>query len=158
MKARSAIGIFSSAMICVGVNFAVAPHASAVTFETDYAVKTSANPNYTSSGWWYQGAAGVGGNEMSAFQSYGDVWWLLDGLADGKSVAVKWWNMRNGKLIRQGVCINNHGSPSWAKCNKDFAEDSTLEAETCLYESSTKTYSKCNGQGYPFRVSDASNV
>ncbi|MFD9396536.1 hypothetical protein ACFWBB_39100 [Streptomyces sp. NPDC060000] len=159
MRLKSTLGITGSLFACLTIGIASAPEAAALDYETDHAVYTTVNPDYTADGWWFQGAGSNGyGGGISAFNSNGDNWWVLDDLVDGKSVAVKWKNWRNGGLYRQGVCINSHSAPSWAVCNKNFYEDSTLTAETCLYDGDTGKYSDCDEFGWEFRVSDGKTV
>lgn len=132
--------------------------ASAIDIEKDQAVYTTASPNYTGAGWWFQKSGHGSGPALAAFNSNGDYWYLIDTLADGKAAAVRWKNYRNGQLYRQGVCIQSHGAGTAGICNKNYYEDSTLYAETCLYDGDTKKYSDCNQMGFPFRVSDGKTV
>ncbi|MFS8098096.1 hypothetical protein LFM09_13220 [Lentzea alba] len=60
------------------------------------------------------------------YERGGDKWWVQDRKADGKSAIVEWANYRNGSLYRYGRCVNSHEAGSWASCNKNYYEDSTL--------------------------------
>ncbi|QNE75147.1 hypothetical protein F0344_11485 [Streptomyces finlayi] len=157
MKLRSAIKAAGTIAAICTVGIATASPAAAITYETNHAVKQSVSPSWESPGWWNQSTVGSYNNAMVAFQSDGDKWWLLDGLIDGKSVAVKWWNYSGGQLIRQGVCISSNGAPSWAVCNKDYIESSEIYAQACLYDGDTGLYSKCNTAGFRFRA-DGTNT
>ncbi|MFE3019361.1 hypothetical protein [Streptomyces sp. NPDC059256] len=160
MNHRKRLAASLTAAFTLGVGLvATAPQALAAGYETDRAVRTSANPNYEAPGWWFQGAGPTGhGGGVVAFQSNGDKWWVADTQRDGKSVAVRWKNFVNGSLYREGVCINSNSAPSWATCNKNYREDSTIWASTCLYDGDTGTYSECNLLGFRFRVSDGRTV
>jgi hypothetical protein len=61
------------------------------------------------------------------FERSGDKWWVQDRKADGKSAIVEWANYRNNSLYRTGRCVNSHEAGSWAYCNKDYYENSTLQ-------------------------------
>ncbi|MFE5854662.1 hypothetical protein ACFQ61_15810 [Streptomyces sp. NPDC056500] len=62
----------------------------------------------------------------------------------------------NGSLHREGVGISSNSAPSWASCNKNYREDSTIWASACLHDGDTGTSSECNLLG--FRVSDGRTV
>jgi hypothetical protein len=62
----------------------------------------------------------------TCFKASGDVFYVYDADADGLSAAGVWeeYYLLNGNsyLARQGVCKNNHGHGTWAKCDKDLNE------------------------------------
>ncbi|WP_157596620.1 hypothetical protein [Saccharomonospora saliphila] len=60
------------------------------------------------------------------FQDYGDVFWVKDDWADGRSAVVRWKNYRDGILYREGECRNSSGAGTWVKCNKNFYEGSDI--------------------------------
>ncbi|MEO3748778.1 hypothetical protein [Plantactinospora sp. B5E13] len=154
MTARTLVRVLASVAASIAVVMAVSSPAAAVSYEKNVGTYTTASPNYGASGHWVQSVNNTS-NHLAVFQAEGDRWWILDNVKDGKSVVVVWYNYRNGTLYRTGECKNNHGAPSWAVCNKNYYEDSTIYAKTCLYDSATGKYDPCNVGGFRFRVSDA---
>ncbi|MEU5942613.1 hypothetical protein ABZ807_26360 [Micromonospora sp. NPDC047548] len=154
MSVRNFMRALTALVGGISIVMAASSPAAAITYEKNIGTKTMVGPSYWQSGYWFQGAERTS-NNLGVFQANGDKWWVLDNIKDGKSVVVVWYNYRNGSLIRTGECKNNHGAPSWAVCDKDYYEDSTLWAKTCLYDSATGKYDPCNVAGWEFRVSDA---
>lgn len=149
IKSRSAWGVAASLMLSLSVGITAAPHAAAVSSEYDQATYSSDGPpagyNTGAAGWWYFNGGNLGGPPVGVeyFHATGDTWWIGDNDKDGKSVALRWKNYRNGSLYRQGVCVNSSGFGKWGHCNKDYYEDSTLRVQACLYDSDTGKYSDC---------------
>ncbi|HEX6345157.1 hypothetical protein [Umezawaea sp.] len=74
------------------------------------------------------------------FEPSGDRWWVLDSDSDGKSAIVDWENFRGGSLYRNGRCVNSHGSGTWASCNKNYYEDSTLNGRQGVWNRSVGSW------------------
>lgn len=70
------------------------------------------------------------------YERGGDKWWVQDRKADHKSAIVEWANYRNNSLYRTGRCVNSHEAGSWASCNKNYYEDSTLQGYQGLWNRS----------------------
>jgi hypothetical protein len=71
------------------------------------------------------------------YERGGDKWWVQDRKADHKSAVVEWANYRNGSLYRYGRCVNSHEAGSWATCNKNYYEDSSLRGLQGVWNRST---------------------
>ena len=96
--------------------------------ETDYA--TSGSP----SGYEfidYKCSVTLGGK--ACFKPAGDVFYVLDDKADGRSAAADWvvW----GDETRTGSCVNKLGAGKWGVCNKNFQEDQEISMSVSLYDS-----------------------
>jgi hypothetical protein len=93
--------------------------------EYDNAVRTSAptNPTYCVYDKIYPVATA-----RACWVANGDIWYVHDLEADGRSAIVVWEDWVCGGsgfcevIYRQGVCRNPHGKGTWAKCNKDYSE------------------------------------
>ncbi|MGW1958359.1 hypothetical protein ACWCPI_37370 [Streptomyces sp. NPDC001920] len=65
------------------------------------------------------------------FRKYGDQWWVLD--TDSPYAAiVNWenqlWDGASWRSYRNGNCENLLGEGNWGVCNKDYYENSSLNA------------------------------
>lgn len=59
-------------------------------------------------------------NYEACVQPYGDLIWIKDGLKDGHSPKVFWWDEDGDRF---GVCTNRQGfDAGWTACNKNFPE------------------------------------
>ncbi|USX50487.1 hypothetical protein [Lentzea sp. HUAS12] len=79
------------------------------------------------------------------YEIHGDRWWVYDNDADSASATVEWKNYRGGSLYRQGRCINGHGAGTWASCNKNYYEDSTVRGKQGWWDrpnGSPRTYDR----------------
>jgi hypothetical protein len=79
------------------------------------------------------------------YESHGDRWWVYDRDGDSASALVEWRNYRNGSLYRQGRCVNGHGAGTWAYCNKNYYEDSTVRGKQGWWDrpnGSPQTYNR----------------
>ena len=60
-------------------------------------------------------------------QPYGDLIWIKDGIKDGYSPRVYWWDLDGD---RSGLCTNQQGvDAGWTACNKNFPEGHEIEWE-----------------------------
>jgi hypothetical protein len=124
--------ILSLSMAVAAVIGLLAPGtAMAVDYETDYAV--AGTP--PSGELLLCDALRVG--VKVCFEVSGDRWWVLDNDSDGLSAVVEWENHRDGSLYRKGRCVNSHSAGTWASCNKNYYEDSTLWGRAGVWNRST---------------------
>ena len=66
----------------------------------------------------------------AGFDPAGDILWVYDAEKDGKSAVVIWKDYLDngsGNFERSGVCKNSHGYDTWAYCNKNLPEASTIK-------------------------------
>ena len=107
----------------------VAPPASAVTLEINYAVDFSGtvvcNGRVTTGG---LDVAGTG-----CFRNDGDQVIVTDDAYDSQRVGVH-WRLRDGS--RRGLCINKDGNGSRRWCNKDFPESQDIQLRVGLCDGS----------------------
>jgi len=133
-----------AAGVLAAVTFAAAP-AQAVSLEINYTTGSGITielPCSTVDDPSSSLTAGTG-----CFQSEGDIFDVEDNLADGHSVAVRWYNYYQGSLYRQGACVESRAAGSEGICNKNFHEGSTIVFKVCLWESATDTQLGCGSSG-----------
>ncbi|MEV4624775.1 hypothetical protein AB0J90_00595 [Micromonospora sp. NPDC049523] len=117
---RRLLAIIATAAALV-VGGAIAPTAaSAAAYEANYAVSAS----------YIQGDC-IGTQELDGcFKKYGDQWGSQSWSSG--TTRLEWqnqlWNGSRWVLYREGVCINNLGLGEPGVCNKDYYEDSSLNA------------------------------
>ncbi|HWO65959.1 MAG TPA: hypothetical protein VNO31_38600 [Umezawaea sp.] len=104
--------------------------ALAVDYETDYAVAGSLPNEFLTCDTPERGVE-------VCYDVSGDRWWVRDNSSDGKSAVVDWENYRGGVLYREGRCVNSHGEGTWASCDKNYYEDSTLWGREGVWNRST---------------------
>jgi hypothetical protein len=72
------------------------------------------------------------------FVKYGDYLWVYDGRSDGRSAVAVWEVPAEG---RHGICRNMSGSGHWARCNKNFQENRTINFYAVKYDGETNSFS-----------------
>jgi hypothetical protein len=87
------------------------------------------------------------------YEKNGDRWWVLDLEADGNSALVYWFNYRGGGATpyREGFCVNSLGKGVWGRCDKNYYEDSELEAYPCVWDRSSggiDDEARCNNNAH----------
>lgn len=96
-----------------------APAVGLLAYETNYAV--AGTPNFD----------GCADNTytVACFEKYGDRWWVGLHVSSGRA---EWrnelWNGSKWVLYREGSCISNLGAQTWGACNKDYYENSSVNA------------------------------
>jgi hypothetical protein len=101
-----------AAVFAQGLVLGAAAPAQAADLEVDYT-----EPRSYSSYWKH--CVSVDRYE-ACVQPYGDLIWIKDGLKDGYSPLVYWWDVDGD---RWGRCTNQQGfDAGWTACNKNFPE------------------------------------
>lgn len=92
---------------------------------------------------------------MVCYQESGDLVWVYDKRADGRSAVAHWVN--DGSHYRHGSCRNARGAGTWAYCNKNFPEGTPLAIHACSYDGKSETWGSysayinslsCSGSSY----------
>jgi hypothetical protein len=127
------------AMLTAVVFGAAAPAQAAPTYEWN----TAAAASYTSAIQDMPCVSLTGA--QACWQQNGDDMWVYDSEPDGNSATFSWYNYNKaGTLVRQGSCVNKRGAYNWGKCNKDFAEGTSIEFFACNYRQSTGDWYGCS--------------
>ena len=74
------------------------------------------------------------------FDPAGDILWVYDSEADGASAVMVWKDYLDngsGNFERSGVCRNSSGYGTWAKCNKNLPEGSTIKYQAATLNDGT---------------------
>jgi hypothetical protein len=106
-----------TAIAALGLALGAASPAQAADFESDYSEPRaySSHPKDCLSVDRYG----------ACVQPYGDLIWIKDGIKDGHSPVVYWWDLDGD---RSGMCTNQQGvDAGWTACNKNFPEGHEIE-------------------------------
>ena len=102
--------------------------------ETDYAVVSLSTP--AAYGQWYICASTYGAE--ACFMPDGELFFVKDTFADGRSAAADWWYY--GNRYRSRARVNQHGYGTWAICNKSFVEHGDMVVRAMVYEGGNPIY------------------
>ncbi|MFI5924760.1 hypothetical protein ACIA3K_02140 [Micromonospora sp. NPDC051543] len=86
-------------------------------------------------------------NAKGCLRLYGDQWWSVN--VRGEDMYLVWkntlWNGASWVLYREGTCFNDLGAGSWGVCNKDYYENSSVNAFG--YKGSELIFQVCSALG-----------
>lgn len=128
MSKRNVGRVLATGLAAGGLVLMMGSPGNAAATETDIATAVSSVPSDA------QTHCRVLINEAAGcFRKYGDSWYVQDEGADGLQTYVKWTNQlynSSGNWVnyRTGTCHNQLGAYNWGVCNKDYYEDSSVNA------------------------------
>lgn len=144
-KWKAAVASLFAALF-IATMFAPPASATHYGFEFDIGKYTSSSPDSV----YPRPVCAFNSYVSACLQEYGDIWWVKDLKADGRSAVVEWKNTVNGHL-RKGACRNKSGAGTWVRCNKNYYEGSELAIRLCRFEGSSGTWG--NYSTYKYNVS-----